>query len=150
MGFVAGDAVEKLEWNFRPYVDADGVTPEPSTDEIAMLQVALQRFVAIGQRGLDDGTPKNALEETGPLSIEAAFELLDPDSMAGTPEATEVIVSLLEVVEKVTHGSPTAEQILALTGRIRREFLAWIAGSLLDPKYGSNGTRPSLALVKGA
>lgn len=148
MGFNASTAVEKLEWDFRPHVDADGVTPEPSTDEIAMLQIALQRFVAIGERGLVDD--KAADPKTGSLTVDEALELLDPDTMGGSPEATEVIVGLLEVVEQVTHGSPTAEQILALPGRVQREYLGWLAGSLLDPKFGSNGTRPSLALVKGA
>lgn len=123
-GFDAAGAVEPLDWNFRPHVDASGTIPEPTDSQVTKLMETLR--LVIGEQ---------PLERLSKMSED---------------EQRAVNDQLLDAVVTVCSSSPSREQIEGLPFRVQRAFFGWLFGSLLDPQLPTAGTRPSLAVVKGA
>lgn len=132
MAFDAGKVVDALVWDFRPYVDAHGTTPEP-TDK------AVRHFLFETQR-LADELPDSGDEDF----LEKVKNM--------TEEDYDVISDrVVQQVAEVTSGNPSRAQIEELPHRIQRMYIAWLRKELTDPEAPSVATKPSLrALPSGA
>lgn len=110
MGFSAVRAVERLDFDFRPLVDAHGTIPEPSHD-------LRDRFLDRLDRSF-----------TGDGSLAARVEdmsVADMHKMEGEMQAA---------IAELCQGTPPAETIAELPPRHQYAFMGWIAGQLApDP-----------------
>lgn len=117
--FNAQGAVEALEYDFRPHVDAHGVIPEPSTGQIqAYFDGA--RDLAKGVQGLRS---QATAAEAGDLSEEQMAEIVEQIENLDIAEYMDQIVHL---VAALCSNEPSAEQIFALPFRIRQAFVKWV------------------------
>jgi hypothetical protein len=112
--FSAADAVVKLDWNFRPFVDANGTVPEPTTDQVGAffddLRVILDRP--------EDDTDQNVVQFMGQMSRDQKL-FADP--------------KLLAAHAALCSDQPTAEQLAGLPHRHRQAFFGWVIGQVTDP-----------------
>jgi hypothetical protein len=150
MGFKATEATSKLEWDFRPYLDAHGVSPEPSGTALWTFQ---QNWTNTANAARRTAVSRAALldkEEQKKSSDEIAAELADwaamdweqavqatADMMGGLygeVNLDELHGRLAALVDSVTGSCPSQEQIMALPGRVRAAYLGWFAGELTDPE----------------
>lgn len=117
-GFVAGKAVDKLDWDFTAYCDktAKGTIPEPSSGTVEKFQKAL---VELG------GTEKLAAIETEEDAAELNNQFMD---------------SLIELMGPV--NAPSREEIDVLPWRVKMQFIGWIVGKFpLDPRKPTLDTK---------
>lgn len=149
-GFKAETAVEKLEWDFRPYIEARGVSPEASGTKIWTFQqnwsnvTSAARRTAISRAALRDKEDRERSAE----AIESEFskwagltwdEAVDETSnlmagMYGEVNQEELHERLAKLVDEVTDGCPNTEQIMALPGRVRASYLGWFVGQVASPE----------------
>jgi hypothetical protein len=62
MGFDASKIIEKLDYDFRPYVNASGTTPEPSEKQITEFQYKAKEIgERLGAWGPNDSDNQRAL-----------------------------------------------------------------------------------------
>lgn len=112
--FNADEAVQKLDWSFKPFVDAEGVVPEPSTDRVGAffddLRIALDRP--------EGETPKSVVAF---MEQEAADQALFSDE------------KVLAAYAALCGDSPNADQLRALPHRQRQAFFGWITGQITNP-----------------
>lgn len=128
MGFTAETVVEELAWNFKPYVDAKGITPEPSDDTVRKMNTALR-----------DAVKKIAGEDFDPTDRIAAgriFAKLTDDQLAAMESDNVAAIAI------VTGTNPSAEQIDALPHRHKREYIRWMIKELNDPEGKATATSP--------
>jgi hypothetical protein len=127
MAFDAGKQVLALEWNFRPHVDANGVTPEPSDH-------AVSHFLYESASIYDDFRDQDG-------------ELLTLVDL--TEEQYQSISErLLDLVAELTQDCPSREQIAALPHRIQKAYIAWLRKELTDPEAPSGATKGSRAPLR--
>jgi hypothetical protein len=115
-GFDAG-ANEDLWFTFKPYVDHEGVIPEPSSDQIERL-VELLRMV-LPTKEVDGKTTLDLAK------LQETFEGKQSDEV-------EAIVN--EGIADVCSQFITADQIQALPYRVKQRFYGWLLGTLLSPE----------------
>lgn len=149
MGFKAQGAVPALEWDFRPYVDASGVSPEPSGTAMFTFQQNYTNAVQAAKRQTlsrgalaDQKTERSAdemreeLQKWASYSFEEAIEesgqLLE--SIVGTKYAQELIERIAGLIDELTGGCPNRQQILDLPGRIRSTYIGWFVGEVSNPE----------------
>ncbi len=127
-GFDASETPD-LAYNLKPYVDAEGVVPEPSRDRynkfakrITKLSVEASELVEI----LSDGDDKKLRENPKIL-----------DALAEQSDSAEK--ELRAAVADLCNGSPTKKQIDALPTRVFMRFYRWLS-SELNPEGLSAGT----------
>lgn len=164
MGFDAKEAVPALDWDFRPYVEASGTTPEPSNQEIVRYMTRVRSIIEAARRTamaqIEDETEraKKMTEEEldavrarwAGVGWKEGVEILEAEiPLDASAQGQEMVRAMAENVEKMSKGSPTADQIMGLPGRIRSQYLGWLTGQLTDPESQAVGTRPSLSLVPG-
>lgn len=145
MGFKAQDAVAALEWNFRPFVDASGTSPEPSDQAINRFRRRYFRVIeAIKGEGM---AALQKMEESADQPVAPAVTLRDGlatmEAFLTEPDADfeklqEVTAEISKAVAEVCSDSPNFEQIEALPSRPRQMFFGWIVGQLLLPEYGAD------------
>jgi hypothetical protein len=121
MPFVAETAVQPLDYNFRPYLQVDGTTPEPSDKEIRrfQLRIAASAKKAMGDRRIDTSDPNKVVDFVLNMS-EDDYGLVNDEMVAATAELTK--------------GMPTREQIEALPGRIQRAYILSLQEDLTNPE----------------
>lgn len=128
MAFDAADAVKALDYKFMPYVDAKGVTPEPSDDQIRKMNIKLRSAVtAVTGEEFDPEDRK---------AVAAAFGKLTEDQLAKIDEHT------LDAIVVVTGSQPSRDEIAALPYRIKRKYIASLIGDLNDPEGSATATSP--------
>ena len=134
MGFVARDAVEPLDYDFR---DEDGVgphgtIPEPTSEQIEKLFNAV-RGIAVAA-GVQPGASRDE-------AIQA---------FAGIPEEDQKRHSdaVLDALADFCQGSPTRAEIDALPHRPRNAFLGWLVGQFAG-EAGKGDTHTSPATANG-
>ena len=119
MGFTAADAVEELAWDFRPYLDAHGVTPEPTDEQIRRMN-----------RGMRDAVTKAtgiALDDDDQAGLLKAFNALSDKQLAAIEEAN------IDAIVHVTGDSPSRDTLVACPLRIRRLYMRSLIKDLNDP-----------------
>lgn len=120
MGFNASKVVEELAWDFRPNVDAHGVIPEPSDDQVRRMNAALrENLVKVTGDDFDPKDKAATLRIFGKLSDTQLREMEDAN---------------LEAIGIVTGNSPSIDLIQQLPFRHKREFIKWIIRELNDPE----------------
>lgn len=120
MGFTAADAVEELSWDFRPYYDAHGVTPEPSDVQIRRMN-----------RGLRDAVKTatgSELPEDDQQALVKAFNALSDKQLAAIEEAN------IDAIVHVTGDCPSKDTLLACPLRIRRLYVRSLIRDLNSPE----------------
>lgn len=150
MGFKATEATSKLEWDFRPYLEAQGVSPEPSGQALWVFQqnwtnitdaarrTAVSRAAMVDKESKDKGTEAITTELarwaglTWDEAIEETAKLMG--GMYGEISHEELHGRLAEQVDEVTGSCPSRDQIMALPGRVRAAYLGWFAGELTNPE----------------
>jgi hypothetical protein len=140
MGFDASNAVEALDWDFAPHVQASGTVPEPSDRILRGFQAAMTRNLT------DLGVDRAQLGS--PQQLVAA--LADVDEKKLEKAADKVNKALADLCQ----GSPSLEQLEQLPPRVRNAFMGWLTGLLFgtgeNPTLPSPVTSRSLATVNGA
>jgi hypothetical protein len=155
MGFKAAEAVSQLEWDFRPYVDAHGVSPEPSGLALFAFQQnyfnttqAFRKSVEARARAQAEELRSRTSEELADemarwsmLTWDEAIEETDKllSGSLGKQAGEELHQRLAELVAEVTGGCPSAEQIMDLPGRVRSGYLGWFIGQVTDPEFEAAG-----------
>lgn len=120
--FVAATAIDAIEINLKPYVDLEGVIPEPTTDQVTDFQNAF-------------------LESARVLGIKPG-QVLTPE-MAGAldeADASKMFDIVQDAIVGVTGGFITREHLQLLPYRIMTAFIAWLAGELV-PEAPTPGSR---------
>jgi hypothetical protein len=150
MGFKAEEATSKLEWDFRPYLDAHGVSPEPSGTALWVFQqnwtnisnaarrTAVSRAAMLDQQDKEKSKDEIAAELADwaamdwEQAVKATGDLMS--GLYGEVNLDELHGRLAAQADSVTGGCPSQEQIMGLPGRVRAAYLGWFAGELTDPE----------------
>lgn len=130
MGFTAEGAIAPLDFDFRPFVDAHGVTPEPSAEQLRRFRYQLREVSGAATEGA-----KDVAERLAGMS-EEEFAARDEE--------------FLDALAGVTSGAPSREQIAALPARYQQAYTGSLIGDLFNPEASSAATKPSLRAVGGA
>lgn len=124
MAFKADRVVNALEFDFRPHVEAFGITPEPSDRLVEDFQFTMREVTKPyikGEEDLDDIT---------------------------ADEYRSIQEEILDAIGALTQGVPSREEIEALPFRIQRAYVAWMQKELTDPEEFSDATKPSRAALR--
>ena len=118
--FNAKDAVEPLEFDFAPFVEAKGVVPEPTDEQVAEFYGNLgdQLKIALGEERVKD------LDLTDPLQVGKLFMSLTVEDHRKMYDAN------LDLHAAVCSGEPSREQLEALPFRLRQAFYGMVQGWL--------------------
>lgn len=172
MGFTAENAVVSLDWDFTKYAgpNAKGVTPEPSYEALTKFLTSYNNLVeatkrvAIARIEKERAELKNQtageraafLERWAAMTWEEGADELDRETAEAMNRAESTSLTegfarrAAELVEELSQGSPTADQIMALPGRVRTAYFGYLTGVLGDPEAWSVVTRTSPVLRNGA
>ena len=116
MAFKADEKLEKLDYDFTPYVDLKGTIPEPSTKQVETFQQVMAKI------------------------YQDAGGVIQPDEGGKIKVTAENIDSVLAVNKEI--DSAMAHAVADVTGfadqtlqklppRLRTAFVGWIAGVFL-------------------
>lgn len=139
-GFVAGDAVEPLSFDFSAFDGPCGTTPEPSqAQHAAYLRMVIE-------------TAKEATGEDFDSGVDAAVALshLNPDQLEQNHQR------LLDGLADLTSGEPSRDVLAALPMRVLQAYVGFLSRELFaspdptPPKDTSGATRRSRATRNGA
>lgn len=132
-GFNASTAVEALDYDFRPFVEAHGVVPEPSTDQITVYRKAIMdMFEEMIPEGLDDENQKTV------DMIHKVVQFLGSDR-------SEEQEKILHVLADVCSDKPSYDELSALPYRHQQAFAGWVSGIFLLPSMPTPATTPLVA-----
>jgi len=150
MGFKAAEAVSKLEWDFRPYVDAFGVSPEPTGQSLWLFQqnynnvISAARRTAVSRAAVLAEEFETSTAEERRAEAEKWAGLSWDEAIAesarilegalGTDMSEQVHSRLATLVDELTGSCPSSDQIMALPGRTRSAYLGWFVGQVSDPE----------------
>ena len=116
--------IVSLDYDFRPYVNASGTTPEPSEDLIYEFQSAVRdNAKLLGREGEID--PKD------PESFNRFMRTLSKEDRRKLNEEQ------FKALAKLTQGRPSLEDMLALSKKAPRHAQAYmvsIVNDVLNPK----------------
>lgn len=126
MAFNAEIDVPKLDWNFAPYLNASGVVPEPTDDEINDMNAALRK-VTSGLLGED-------FDPTDQKSMARLAAKVTDDQL------TEMKTAQIDALTIVTKNSPSKADLASIPPRVRMAFVKWLLGELNDPEGGKAAT----------
>lgn len=119
--FNAADAVEPLEYEFRPYSEAKGVVPEPTDDQVAEFYANLGKTL---ENALGDDDRLQGVDLTDPTQVGRLFLTLTAD------DHKKMSKSLLELHAAVCGGQPSLEELEVLPYRLRQAFYGALQGWL--------------------
>lgn len=107
--------VEKLEYKFKPYVDYEGVSPEPTTEQVAAFFDQLRLIL-------------DRPEDEDLQGIAAHMEAISSNIMTYSDE------KLIAAYADLLSGQPSREQIGALPHRLRMRFMGDVFGRFANPE----------------
>lgn len=138
MGFKPSDAVEALDYDFRPEVDSYGTIPEPTQSDLESLFSDLRE---IGAKGSMDAlaSVQPGVDNPGAVLAELPEDLLG--NLTG---------ALVAAVAKICKGTPSEDEINALPVRYRQAFLDWLLGETTNPTKRTPASRGSAVRSNGA
>lgn len=127
--FTASDALEPLDYDFRPHFDAHGTVPEPTDDQVAQfyadLATQFERHLSADQlEGVDLTDPYDVARLARSLTADDNRKLYD---------------GLLDLHAAVCGGEPSREAIDALPFRLKRHWYGMVQG-WLRPESSSLAT----------
>lgn len=139
MGFDASKAIEKLDYDFRPYVNASGTTPEPSSSQMTDFQFAIK---AMAEK--TEGVGIKAEDQEALLGFVQDMSREDVESMDE---------ELIDALTALTTGRPSKEDLKELQEKSFRHFRAycgWLMGEIMSPEASSAVTNRSQEDRNGA
>lgn len=119
MGFVATEAIEALDYDFTPHVDAKGTIPEPSADAVETFRNHVMG--AVRSSGLD---PDMLASGRMQVSLDMMDDLLakadgvEEEMLVATADLTGIDAAVLR----------------RLPFRVRAAFMGWIMGQFFSPE----------------
>lgn len=119
----ANPNIVKLDYDFRPHVNASGTTPEPSEDMIYDFQLKVRDTAKL--LGRDDIDPNDQ------AATVRFLRSLSKDEMK------QVNARVFEALAILTSGRPSFEEMMALNSkayRLGQAYLGSLLGDLLNPK----------------
>lgn len=126
MPFDAGkpeEYVVALDYDFRPYVNASGRTPEPSEDMIYEFQETVRNTAKLlGRDDIDPNDNAATIKFMRSLSKE---------------EMKQVNSEILKALAVLTQGRPSYEDMMSLNTqayRLGQAYIGSLMGDLLNPK----------------
>ena len=128
MPFKAETAVAPLDYDFRPFVDCHGTTPEPSDKAIRRFQMDMTSATKSAMAGKD-------VDITNAEKVVAFILNMEEEDYEKVNEL------MIEATAKITAGMPSQEQIAALPGRIQRAYMLSLQHDLVNPEPGSVATK---------
>lgn len=128
MAFNAGQVVESLDFDFRPYVNAHGTIAEPTDDQVRKMNLAL-RDATLAVTGQDVDPEDRA-------AMARAFGKLTDEQLRAMEAANVAAIAI------VTGTAPAAGDLDGLPFRIKREFIKWLIRELNDPEGSATATKP--------
>ncbi len=137
MGFDASKAIEKLDYDFRPFVNASGVTPEPTGKMVTNFQDRIRNAASVLDKEFDANDKEAMLEFLSGLSRE---------------ESDKVEGEIDEAYGELTQGRPSLEDILALKDssyRHYRAYLGSLTGDIINPESSPADLRSSARRTNG-
>ena len=138
-GFKAEGVVEPLDYDFRPYVKADGTIPEPSDKQIAEFLKALKALAKEVQEDLPTDIDMN-----DPSSLLGALDDLDPEVME------KLTGKMGGIYAALCTNTPTEKQITDLPPRIRTIFYNWLQQEVMNPEAATGGGNAQVTNLRGA
>ena len=130
MAFDASKAgIPKLDYDFRPFVNASGTTPEPSEDMVYDFQFAVKDAAKI--LGRDEFDPNDQAQ------VMQFMNSLTRDDMK------KINQTIFEALSKLTQGRPSLEDMLSLSATSYRHgqaYMGSLMGDVMDPKSVNNVT----------
>jgi hypothetical protein len=121
--------IVQLDYDFRPYVNASGRTPEPSEDAIYDFQVKIRDTAKLlGREDIDPNDQAATVRFLRSLSKE---------------EMKQVNAKVFEALAELTQGRPSYEEMMGLNSqayRLGQAYLGSLLGDLLNPKGATNDT----------
>lgn len=114
-GFDAG--LEQIHYTLKPYIDKEGIIPEPSGEQMQTFIETLRQVMPI----------KTGPDGKDTLDLEKVAEAFNND-----PVAVEAVVN--HAISEVCSGEITAEELKALPYRVKQRFYGWLMGTLLSPE----------------
>lgn len=138
-GFDAGSVVEKLEWNFRPYVNAKGVIDEPTDAQISTFFASMKAMT----EGLKGQLPEG-VDTDDPGELIAALDELDAGLVVTINQELAGIYTVL------CSGSPTREQLLGLPMRVRAIFYNWLQREVMSPEAAAGAGSAQVTTLRRA
>lgn len=134
-GFVSGEAVKPLDYDFSAHGGPTGVVPEPSSE-------AMNRFLhdigTITQKMLDKRGEGDLVDQSNPASVIAAMAQMDEkEAKAADGAMLDAVARLCGarcVKGRWQGGSPTRAELGALPARVGQAFVGWIMGELFRPE----------------
>lgn len=139
MGFDASTYIEKLDYDFRPYVNASGTTPEPTNDQITEFQFTVRETAQKSEI-------RSEMEEET-IGILGLVQSLTREEVA------EHWDDLNHAIAKLTSGRPSFEELTELQSksfRHHRAYIGWLMGEIVDPEESSAVISRSRAAKNGA
>jgi hypothetical protein len=138
-GFKAEGVVEALDYDFNPFVKAEGTIPEPTDRQIAdFLGDLKDLFTEVKDdlpQGIDTDDPGMVLAAMNDIDTEVTIKMTD--RMCG-------------IYSKLCSGTPTEKQIHDLPPRIRQVFFAWLQGEVMSPEAVTGGGQAQVTPLRGA
>lgn len=126
MAFKAEDAVEPLNWDFRPYVDAHGTTPEPSDGQVEAMNKALRdATVAVTGEDFDPDDRKVMARIFGKLT---------------DVQLKAMATANLDAIILVTGDCPSRKQIDGLPFRFKQLYMKSLVRDINDPELPATAT----------
>lgn len=118
--FDAANAVEPLEFDFKPYADVAGTVSEPTDDQVAEFYGTLGRQLenALGEERMKD------VDVTDPTDVGRVFMSLT------TEDHRTMYEQLLDLHAGVCGDQPSREDVAALPFRLRRAWYGMVQGWL--------------------
>lgn len=126
--FNAATAVEAVEYDFKPYVDAEGIIPEPSKEQVETFFDRIKNMHRLVARVERDIT--NAAEVSNEELEKVVAEL--PEG-----EINKMKSELSIYIADLTSNQPTVEQIDGLPYRVFTAFMVHLMTEY-GPKGASN------------
>jgi hypothetical protein len=134
MGFDASKpGIPQLEYDFRPYVQASGITPEPSEDMVYDFQFAVRDAAKMLE--------KEGFEDFDPNDQEQVMKFMNELTRDDMKKINKTIFSALS---ELTQGRPSFDQMMELSQkayRLGQAYMGSLMGDIMDPKSVNNVTK---------
>lgn len=154
MGFKAEEAVEPLDWDFNPYVEAKGTIPEPSDRQVSKFlrryQRTVQDVVRLSQQQLADAqnlTDEERAARRAELPQTVAECVTAMQALEADEDTQRLADLMIEMTAEVCSGSPGEDVLRQVPFRVRGMFFGWLVGELSNPEGAAADSKPSLRAV---
>lgn len=124
MGFDASQpGIPQLDYDFRPYVQASGITPEPTEEMVYDFQFKVKDAAKIlGRENFDPNDQAAVMEFMNSLTRE---------------DMKKINTEIFKALSELTQGRPSFEDMQALSEkayRLGQAYMGSLMADIMDPK----------------